>query len=241
MQPGSDDGTQDFIMISYPIFFINDPSDYLQVIKAVNPSSSLEKVTGYVRLPAALGFRGLKIAKATTSLQIANPLQAHYWSMVPYQLGLGQQAIPVKYSARACTALQDPIPVDPQPHYLRAAMRSTLDPHAGQDACMEFLVQPRTKASQDVEDRQRNGWRPTRHSTRWRPSRFQSRYLIRPTRINAARIPGSTPGTPFPTIHRSAPSTGCDMPSTPRSAHCEVDQSISSTNASDPTRDGSQN
>jgi hypothetical protein len=152
MQPGSDDDSQDFIMISYPIFFINDPSDYLQVIKAVNPSSSLEKITSYVRLPAALGFHGLKIVKATTSLQIANPLQARYWSMVPYQLGFGDQGMPVKYSARACTALQDPIPVDPQPDYLRAAMRNTLDPSNGQDACMEFLVQPRTKAFQDVED-----------------------------------------------------------------------------------------
>lgn len=152
MQPGSDDNTQDFIMISYPVFFINNPSDYLAVIRAVNPSSALEKVTGYARLPLALGFRGLKIAKATTSLQIANPLQARYWSMVPYQLGMGADSMVVKYSARSCTALQDPIPADPQPNYLRDAMRSALDLNSGQVACMEFLVQPRTKASQDVED-----------------------------------------------------------------------------------------
>ena len=152
MQPGSDDNSQDFIMISYPTFFVNDPADYLQVIRAVNPSSALEKATSYVRLPLALGFRGLQIASATTSLRIANPLQARYWSMVPYQLGLGDQAMAVKYSARACTAMQDPIPTNPPADYLRAAMRSTLDPQATQDACMEFLVQPRTKASQDVED-----------------------------------------------------------------------------------------
>lgn len=152
MQPSSNDDSQDFIMISYPIFFINDPSDYLQVIRAVNPSSALEKITSYVRLPMALGVRGLKIANATTNLQIANPLQSRYWSMVPYQFGLHDQANVVKYSARSCTDLQEPLPMNPQADYLRTAMRSALDPLTGQNACMEFLVQPRTKSSQDVED-----------------------------------------------------------------------------------------
>ena len=35
LQLGSDDDSQDFIMISHPVFFIDDPADYLQLVKGV--------------------------------------------------------------------------------------------------------------------------------------------------------------------------------------------------------------
>lgn len=141
--------SQDFIMISHPVFMIDNPADYLRVIEAVNAPTRGGQLVGLLRLPAALGVRGLQNAAAITSLQIANPLQARYWSMVPYQLGAGEQAVAVKYSARSCTALRDPLPANPATDFLRMAMRDTLEK---EDACMEFLVQPRTSGSQDVED-----------------------------------------------------------------------------------------
>jgi hypothetical protein len=149
LQLGPDDNTQDFIMISHPVFMIDDPANYLRLIKGVNPSSWQERVLGFVRVPTALGVQGIQNARAITSLQIANPLQTRYWSMVPYQLGTGDGAVAVKYSARSCSASRDPIPSNPEHDYLRTAMRNTLDKG---DACMEFLVQPRTSAAQEVEN-----------------------------------------------------------------------------------------
>ena len=69
--------------------------------------------------------------------------------MVPYQLGIGSDRDAVKYSARGCSATTDPMPDKPGHEFLRDALRNTLQ--AG-DACMEFLVQPRTSISMDVED-----------------------------------------------------------------------------------------
>jgi len=84
-----------------------------------------------------------------TSKTISNPLQTRYWSMVPYQLGKGADRQAVKYSTRACSAATDPIPNKPGHDFLRDALRNTLKEG---DACMEFLVQPRTSRSMDVED-----------------------------------------------------------------------------------------
>jgi hypothetical protein len=75
--------------------------------------------------------------------------------MVPYQLGTGSGAQAVKYSARACSATVDPMPSKPEHDFLRAALRNTMQDG---DACMEFLVQPRTTSSMDVED-SRTEWK----------------------------------------------------------------------------------
>jgi hypothetical protein len=61
----------------------------------------------------------------------------------------------VKYSARACSATGDTIPKKPAHDFLRDALRNTL--RSG-DACMEFLIQPRTSSSMDVED-SRTEWK----------------------------------------------------------------------------------
>ena len=91
----------------------------------------------------------------TRSTRISNPLQTRYWSMVPYQLGVGSGRQAVKYSARACSATVDSMPSKPEHDCLRGALRNTLQ---NGDACMEFLVQPRTSNSMDVED-SRTEWK----------------------------------------------------------------------------------
>ena len=137
--------TQDFIMISHPVFFANDPQRYLSFVNKLNSESFFQKLL----IPFALGFKGTKIVWQTLRTTIANPLQTRYWSTVPYQLGNGPARQAVKYSARPCSANKDAIPKHPEHNYLRAAMRSTLE---NGDACMELLVQPRTSDSMSVED-----------------------------------------------------------------------------------------
>lgn len=137
--------TQDLILISHPVFFANDPRRYLSVVKRATSDSVLQKML----IPAHLGVKGAVIAFKTSRKKISNPLQTRYWSTVPYQLGIGPERQAVKYSARSCAPTKDPIPDDAGDNYLRDALRTTLQ--AG-DACMEFLVQPRSSSSLSVED-----------------------------------------------------------------------------------------
>ena len=69
--------------------------------------------------------------------------------MVPYPLGVGADRQAVKYSARSCSSEQDPMPKHPNANFLRDKLRNTLQQG---DACMQFLVQPRTSNSLSVED-----------------------------------------------------------------------------------------
>ena len=137
--------TQDFIMISHPVFFANDPGRYLSLVQHASSDSFAKKLL----IPFDLGLQGSLIALETTRKKISNPLQSRYWSMVPYQLGTGPDRQAVKYSARACAVTIDPMPDNPGDNFLRDALRTTL--REG-DACMEFLVQARTSKRMSVED-----------------------------------------------------------------------------------------
>ena len=147
----SDAKTQDFIMISHPVFLISDIQDYLSLVKVINSDSMSTRLFRWLTVPWALGWKGVSIARETTSKRIDNPLKARYWSMVPYQLGLDQERKAVKYSARQCEFRQytPNYPRDPGKDFLRDAMIETLGRDEG--ACMEFLVQVRN-TNMSVED-----------------------------------------------------------------------------------------
>lgn len=137
--------TQDFIMINHPVFFANDAKRYLSFINDVNSHNMIRKL----HIPFALGFKGTMNALGARNSQIANPLYARYWSMVPYQLGLGNDRQAVKYSVRACSVTTNNLPKNPSHDFLREALKNTLQQT---DACMEFLIQPRTSSQMLVED-----------------------------------------------------------------------------------------
>jgi hypothetical protein len=139
-------GTQDFIMINHPVFFIDDPQRYLTLIRRGSSSNPLVRLTA----PFALGFEGARIARAIGSKKIANPLYTRFWSMVPYRLGDDAHKQAIKFSARPCVShANDQIPSDAGPNYLRAAMAKTL---AAGEACFDFMVQTRQSAAMKVED-----------------------------------------------------------------------------------------
>ncbi len=137
--------TQDFIMVNHPVFFANDPQGYLSLFEKLNSDSFFSKLT----IPFALGVKGSVIAWQTSRSKISNPLHTRYWSMVPYQLGIGNDKQVIKFSARNCSPVAEEILENPNNDYLRDALRNTLEKN---DACMELLVQPRTTDSMDVED-----------------------------------------------------------------------------------------
>ena len=137
--------TQDFIMINHPVFFANDAKRYLSFMHDVNSHNMIRKL----HIPFALGFKGTMNALGARNSQIANPLYARYWSMVPYQLGLGNDRQAVKYSVRACSVTANNLPKNPSHDFLREALKNTLQQT---DACMEFLIQPRTSSQMLIED-----------------------------------------------------------------------------------------
>ncbi|MCG6036224.1 catalase family protein [Acinetobacter baumannii] len=137
--------TQDFIMINHPVFFANDAKRYLSFMNDVNSHNMIRKI----HIPIALGFKGTMNALGARNSQIANPLYARYWSMVPYQLGLGNDRQAVKYSVRSCSMQSNNLPKNPSHDFLREALKNTLQ---STDACMEFLIQPRTSSQMLVED-----------------------------------------------------------------------------------------
>jgi hypothetical protein len=135
---------QDFILISSPFFFINSAEGYTDFFERVDSGSTWQ----LWKIPFILGWQGSYNAYKMLSQQIANPVETRYWSVVPYQLGLGEQRQAVKYSARPCTEGSSTIPDNPGDNYLREAMVKTL---AAGPACMEFMIQPRT-GDMSVED-----------------------------------------------------------------------------------------
>lgn len=148
-------GTQDFIMISHPVFFINNAVKYAAVVREQN----LENGPSLLKLFSAIGLKGALNAAAITGLSNRNSFEAEYWSMVPYQLGTAKDAKAIKFKSQPCgygklsdaekKFYREPdIPGDASPTFLRKALRSTLD--AG-TPCMEFMVQVRAD-SMNVED-----------------------------------------------------------------------------------------
>ena len=145
LESESQDTTQDFIMMSNPTFFLKDPTKTAAFFTELGSDSIWSKLG----IPFTLGFHGTETLLKINSKKISNPMQTRYWSPVPYQLGTGPDRQVIKFSARPCSTATDAFPKHPGPNFLREAMSNSLKKG---DACMEFLIQPRTSARLDVED-----------------------------------------------------------------------------------------
>ena len=138
----SERATQDFVCISHPVCFVDDPARYVKVVERATSESAFVRAL----LPLALGLKGARIAAAIQKKVIASPLECRYWSSVPYRLGTGAG---VKYSLRPHLH-GSTIPASPSHAYLREAMAKTL---SERDATFDFLVQLRPPNG-SVEDTQ---------------------------------------------------------------------------------------
>lgn len=137
---------QDFVQISSPYFFVNDSHGYTDFFQRVDSGS----LTQMLKIPYILGLDGTINAAKMLAQKINNPLDVTYYSVTPYQLGLGDARSAVKYSATPCTAPPDSSEdEDGGPNFLRHAMQERLDQGA---ACFDFRVQTRPDDSFSVED-----------------------------------------------------------------------------------------
>jgi hypothetical protein len=136
--------TQDFLLISHPVFFVDEAARYLTFHRRVLSSNKLIKATALL----AFSFRGIRNAIAMNT-KIASPLETRYWSAVPSRLGDPPHKQAIKYSVRPRLPATRTIPSDPAPNFLREAMIEQLE--AG-EVRFDFLVQPRTSSAMSVEN-----------------------------------------------------------------------------------------
>jgi catalase len=90
--------TQDFILISHPVFFVDDLERYKVTLEAFLRGGIIDQ---YVWALSKLRWREARLAAAANLRVITNPLLQQYWSMTPYRLGADAgQRTAVKYMAK---------------------------------------------------------------------------------------------------------------------------------------------
>lgn len=132
--------SQDFVMVNHPVFFVRTAAKYVSFQEAVQSG----RVMLWVFNPVRFFHEGL-IGLAILRQKMVNPLDATYFSMVPYKLGPTQ----MKFRARPCAGSTFENPSD-TPDRLGENLKASLNKT---EACFEFQVQPRLKAAaMPIED-----------------------------------------------------------------------------------------
>ena len=138
---GSPSGTQDFLLVNHPVFFVRDAADYVDFQTASPPWRFFAPSLN----PFALRLREALIVREITKQEVRNPLSSRYWSMTPYACG----ELACKFSARPLPPSSSHIAAE-GPNFLRANLARHL---AEAEARFEFMVQPRTDAdAMPIED-----------------------------------------------------------------------------------------
>jgi len=140
----SDSSTQDFLMISHPVFFVRNAADYVEFQKTLSEESPLKFFFPGFN-PINFRLHEFRIANAIRGTKVSNPLYARYWSTTPYRFGDTE----MKFSARPCGGVSRFVETS-SPNFLRENMQHHL---AQSEACFDFLVQLRELPSEmPIED-----------------------------------------------------------------------------------------
>jgi hypothetical protein len=123
--------TQDFILNSHPVMMVAGPSEFLDLLQAVE-AGGLRRVAYFLRHPGAA-----RIAMASRQ-HPSSHLDIPYWSTTPYLFGAGRA---VKYIVRPASGPTSTRPATRTDTYLRDALTRHL---AGADASFDFLIQFQT-------------------------------------------------------------------------------------------------
>ncbi|GLQ70803.1 catalase family protein [Vibrio penaeicida] len=126
-------GNQDFIMTNVPAFFNRNIFDYAEDMLFL---AKFERTKWFISFfPPRFHPKQFYRAVQTVTTVINTPLDAQYFSMLPYQLGSNA----IKFSTRPCKGMEFPSKVDKSPeNYLNTQLQNQL---LNGDACFEFMVQ----------------------------------------------------------------------------------------------------
>ncbi len=127
--------TQDFTGLSSPTFTTPDVIENVKLQRRV-----VQGLPGFYFLDPRDSHVLDAIMQGLYSRAYSSPLEARYWSTVPYLLGEGQA---MQFQVHPRSAQRTPIPKRPPANYLRQAMRRTL---AERPVEFDFKVQVQTDA-----------------------------------------------------------------------------------------------
>jgi hypothetical protein len=142
----ADAGTQDFVMINSPMFFIRNVEEYAKFARILADGNRFGYFFG-LRNPLTWHLRDMRLALKTLKAAPASLLHEQYYSLTAYKFG---PTLTVKFSARACTT-QPPARVNRGlPDFLRDEMRAEL---RNDSACFDLMVQPQVAGkNMPIED-----------------------------------------------------------------------------------------
>jgi len=151
-------GTQDFVMINFPVFFVDNPVHYAETLKVFHSGFGFETL-GQVLSVSQMPIENAKLALGVNGSHIESPIKEPYWSMAPIRNGRGKavkyaalpvkcgesRAFPTELSAqqawveRVESANKKLLPSTTRDE-LREAMKQQLEDDR-EDACYLFVVQ----------------------------------------------------------------------------------------------------
>jgi hypothetical protein len=144
--------TQDFILISHPVFFIDDLERYKALLETFLKGGILDQ---YVWAPLKLRGREIRLSYAANLLWISNPLFHRYWSMTPYRLGVDPaRKLAVKYTAipRAVPKRSLLFRLWPYLRWRFSLKREVNRTLARGERCFDFYVQRHVDQRTPIED-----------------------------------------------------------------------------------------
>ena len=195
--------TQDFILISHPVFFVDNLDRYNRTLIEFLKGGIVDQ---YVRATRQLRGREIYLAFASNLTWLTNPLFHQYWSMTPYRLGVGKDRIAVKYSVKP-RAQRPPflsrLATFLRPGFtLKGELNRTLN---ATDVSFDFYIQRYVDERTPIEElhdrvaRKRFAARARRND-----HEFRGRTSWRRRKSSFARTCRSTRGTASPSTSRSA-------------------------------------
>jgi len=145
---GSNNRTQDFIMVDVPVFFIRNLVDYVPLLEDLRrfktPGLSIGKIATVLKVLFSSNYK-YRMLRASRR-KINNPLCNQYWSTTPFKLG----PTAMKFSAWTPSKEASPALAPNSKDKLRQAMSAQLK---NREACFDFLIQLQTDAvSMPIED-----------------------------------------------------------------------------------------
>ena len=141
--PSDEQGTQDFVFINHPIFFLPDVQGYIDMAQLrglkqkqeAGETLSADEIQALQALAQKLA-PSLAIGEEIRQKKVGNPLNIGYWSTTPSRFDNRF----IKFSVRPHNLETPPCQLPDSPNYLREAMISHLT-EAGQSSSFDFLIQ----------------------------------------------------------------------------------------------------
>ncbi len=141
------ESSQDFLMINTPMFAFANVAEYLDLTQV--QADHNDDIRPLFAVLSEAKKKTLGIVGKIKASAVGNPAEAQYFTASPFLFG---NHVAAKFSAKPRNPDHTPVPQDPEPNYLRAALKKTLDVTTGKTVIFDFQVQLRSSEALPIED-----------------------------------------------------------------------------------------